>query len=305
MSESIKRGRRAPDVQWTGGIIGMAARPIYLGLGLGHAATLEKSENGGVLTIHAPRGSADVTLDIVIAADGPTLRVRDTTLYAPPATRGSSGRLPVEGPATPSPLPPRPPAEQAAPGPLAAPVAPVVTAKSLEPRLSLQQYASLRAGCMNASPEKLAEVRARFALDEAGDTAEAEAWARKFADPVVFESYRHYFQMFRSTASPGQGTASPAPPKPSPSPSAFKAAPAVPSTQALARVLTLGEHATMTAELAHGSADAIYAKYALGDGAVRAQVLKMCEERLRDAQALQTWKQLHAIALQKIEAVRK
>jgi len=288
-------------------VMGNDARPVYLGLGFGHAATLEKSETGGVVTIRGPRGVAPIVLDISVTQDGATVRLRDSILYAPPASLVPSVRPPVDE-STRSGAP-----STVAATPLSIPVSPVATGPSLEPRLSLQQYASLRASCLSASLEKLVEVRARYGLDEGGDAAEADAWARKFAqDPKLFESYRHYFQLFRSTVSPGQGLAStlgsasstPSS-RPSSTPSRPSASPAVPTTQALARVLTLGQHATMAAELLHSPMEVVYAKYGLIEGEVRTHVLKVCEERLKDPQVLQTWKQLYTIALRNIEAGRK
>jgi hypothetical protein len=167
-------------------------------------------------------------------------------------------------------------------------VAPVLVAWK-EPRLSVQQYASLRAECVATPPERLREVRARFGLDEAMDEAETAAWGRKFAqDTALFQTYKRLFQAFRSTASVAPSTmASRSPSKP------------VMSTAALTRVLSLGEHATMAAELLVLPEEEVYAKHDLADRGVRAEVLRACEQRLQDPSVMETWKKLHAIAVAK------
>jgi hypothetical protein len=76
-------------------------------------------------------------------------------------------------------------------------------------------------------------------------------------------------------------------------------------TAALNRVLTLGEHATMAAELLFLPEETVYEKYDLGDATVRAHVLNICEKRIEDPTALETWKRLHDVALKALRSARK
>ncbi|MGD0530502.1 MAG: hypothetical protein ABSE49_35540, partial [Polyangiaceae bacterium] len=230
----------------------------------------------------------------------------------------------------------------------AAPVAPLA-----EPRLSLQQYASLRAECVG-HPEGVAAVRARYGLDELADDAETEAWGSRFArDSALFDTYKAMFQRYRAMGSTKPPSAPPPPfsappaalrsfpgisvrtPVPSRAPSAPP--PSMPSAQAsvrppssthapssrwpslpleydgsevvptaaLNRVLTLGEHATMAAELLFLPEETVYEKYDLGDATVRAHVLNICEKRIEDPTALETWKRLHDVALKALRSARK
>jgi hypothetical protein len=158
-------------------------------------------------------------------------------------------------------------------------------------------------------------VLARYGLDEAADEVEAAAWGRKFAaDPAVFASYKALFQRYRSgappPAAPGTGS-SPPPPMhpPSNAPPALFAAPAAESnvvpTAALNRVLTLGEHATMSAELLVLPEDTVYAKYDLADPTVRGHVLRICELRLEDPTSRETWKRLNDIAVKELQSRKR
>lgn len=162
----------------------------------------------------------------------------------------------------------------------------------------MQQYAALRAECLTALPERVAEVRGRYGLDEASDAAEVEAWGGRFAsDPQLFESYKRLFQVFRSNAPASPATlASGAPSKPPPS--------NVMSTAALMRVMSLGEHATMTAELLVMPEEQVYAKHDLADRTVRAEVLRACEERLHNPSVMESWQKLHAMAVAKLRQAK-
>jgi hypothetical protein len=161
----------------------------YLGIGFGHAVTLEKSATGAAVIIRGPRGVAPLRLDITVTEAGATVRLRDSILQEPPPSLPTS---------IPPPLREVSRVDTATSGPSS--VLP-------EPRLSLEQYASLRAACVSAEQEKLTEVRSRYALDEAGDAVESDAWARKFSrDLMLFESYRHLFQAYRSTAAQRDAT---------------------------------------------------------------------------------------------------
>jgi hypothetical protein len=260
------------------------ARPV--GIGFSHTATLETTGTGAQLTIRGPRGVVPMVVDVSVTEDGAVVRMRDTVLYD-----AARAPRPAEAPPA-SPAPPVPSLaatlSSGAPASGVSRVAPVAAGSPFAPRLSLQQYASLRAECVSTTADKLAQVRARYSLDQAGDDAEAEAWRLRFAqDPSLFESYKRLFQTYRA------------------GPASRVSGAAVPSTAALTRVLTLGEHATMTAELAQGAPEAVYAKYDLADPKVRAQVLRLCDERLKDPGTLQTFKQLQALAAKKLEAGRR
>ncbi len=80
------------------------------------------------------------------------------------------------------------------PSAVASPAAvPAITAP-----LTMHQYASLRAECINARPEELEGVRARYGLDDVSDAAEVGRWMRKFdEDPALFEQYKKLFQYLR------------------------------------------------------------------------------------------------------------
>jgi hypothetical protein len=218
----------------------------------GHSATLERTQTGATLMIRNPDGDPTVEVEIQMTEQGPALRKRSWS------ARKKLG--------TPSVMPP--------------------VLESTEPRLSIQQYASLRAECVTAPREQLDEVRKRYGLDEPSDEAESRMWSKKFThDPPLFETYKRLFRQFRATPPAG----------------AQPQRAAVP-TQALARILTLGEHATMAAELRFLPEHEVYAKYDLTDAAVRTEVLRMCEARLEKADAMETWRKLHALAVEKLEA---
>jgi hypothetical protein len=238
--------------------------------------------------------------------------------------------------------------------PIAPGIVPVVAAPAAplaEPRLSLQQYASLRAECVDY-PDGVAAVRARYGLDEVTDDAETEAWASRFArDFALFDTYKAMFQRYRTMPSPRPPSTPPpsystspasaqlfpasavrtpvpsrAPSAPPPSMTSAQASVRPPSahapsqwpslplendgsevvpTAALNRVLTLGEHATMAAELQFLPEDTVYAKYDLGDPTVRAHVLRICEKRIEDPTAKETWKRLHDLALKALRSAQK
>jgi hypothetical protein len=217
----------------------------------GHSATLERTETGATLMIRNPDGDPTIEVEIQMTEQGPALRKRSWSARKRASTASS--------------------------------VPPVL--ESAEPRLSIQQYASLRAECVTAPTGRLDEVRKRYGLDEPSDEAESKLWAKKFAqDPALFETYKRLFQQFRAT------------------PPAGARPPQAVMTQSLVRILTLGEHATMAAELRFLPEQEVYAKYDLTDTTVRAEVLRMCEERLQKPTDMDTWKKLHALAIEKLEA---
>jgi hypothetical protein len=194
----------------------LPARPIYLGMGFGHAATLEKSSTGGRVVIRGPRGVAPVILDITVTEARATVRVREEILCTPPSTVTSAPPPAVEV-GTPPAIETRPSTPQSLPVPTPVPArvptlvpvpAPVTSPLATEPaapkrRLTLLEYATLRAACVTASPEQLPALRSRYLLDEASDAVEAQAWSRKFTeDPALFATYKHHFQQFRSRTVP-------------------------------------------------------------------------------------------------------
>jgi hypothetical protein len=61
----------------------------------------------------------------------------------------------------------------------------------------------------------------------------------------------------------------------------------------------------MAAELQFLPEDTVYAKYDLGDPTVRAHVLHICEKRIEDPTANETWKRLHDLALKTLRSVQK
>jgi hypothetical protein len=77
------------------------------------------------------------------------------------------------------------------------------------------------------------------------------------------------------------------------------------ATAALKRILSLGQHAQMAAELLFGSEDAVYAKYGLEDPAIRVQVLRFCEGRLQDPTSRDTYTRLHDMAVKQLREAKK
>ncbi|HEY1692677.1 MAG TPA: hypothetical protein VGG39_10980 [Polyangiaceae bacterium] len=151
------------------------------------------------------------------------------------------------------------------------------------PRLSLRQYASLRAECVG-NPERAGAVRAHYGLSEAGDASETATWNRMFGtDAILFDLYKRLFQQFRSTTD--------APPPPH---------------GAGDRTLTLEQHATFAAELfASTDREAVYRKYGLEDEVLRGDVLRRCEARLTDGTRLETWKRVYALELTRLQSSRR
>jgi hypothetical protein len=239
--------------------------PAIVELAHGHSIAVTRTESGAIVKIQAPDGLPDTEIEVTVATTGTTLRKRTWS----------------------SPSEPPPGARSVPPG-----VLPVGLPASVEPRLSLQQYASLRAECL-AHGDDLHEVRAKYGFDEASDEAEAAAWSRKFArDPVLFDSYKALFQRFRSM-----------PPPPSTNVAARESH--VVPTEALNRILTLGEHATMAAELLFFPEETVYAKYELTDSKVREHVLTICDKRLEDPAQHATWQRLHKLAIAELQPSRK
>jgi hypothetical protein len=235
-----------------------ASNNVAVKLPFGHSATLEPTETGATLMIRGLRGEPALEVEIQMTEAGPSLRKRTWSVKTPAAA----------------------PAVLPAPG-----------EGSGGPRLSVQQYASLRAECVAATPAALAAIRKRYGLDEKSDEAETKAWGKKFAsDSALFDTYKRLFQQYRSSpSSPPAGGATGGS-----SPSVLA------STQALAHQLSLGEHAAMTAELRVRPEAEVYAKYDLADPAVRAEVLRICEARLSDPTTKERWTKLHDLALSKL-----
>jgi hypothetical protein len=237
-------------------------RSIHLDLDFGHALTLEKSATGATLAVRDPSGVSPFVVDIEVTPEGARVRVWGAGHNASPPVRASAW-------------------------------------PSAEPRLSVQQYASLRADCMSVADDELDEVRQRYALDEASEAVETEIWRCKFAEsPALFRTYMTLFRMFRSSEPPTSKSSSP-------SHGDGPLTRCVLSTAAIPRNLTLGEHATLAAELLHLPADEVYAKFGLVDDAVRAEVLDACEARLKDPQTLAQWKRLHAVVVERLKTSAK
>jgi hypothetical protein len=206
-----------------------------------------------------------------------------------------------------------------------------------EPKLSLPQYASYRADCVTR-PDDVDQLRKGYGLDEDSDRAEVDAWGRKFLrEPSLFETYKNLFQRYRAmqasapAATPGAGVpagggaafTAPAPlggagrpagsGAPAPVPAAASSSDAASAasdypmmaTAALKRILSLGQHAQMTAELLFSPEDAVYAKYGLEDAAIRAQVLRFCDGRLQDPTSRDTYTRLHDMAVKQLREAKK
>jgi hypothetical protein len=267
-------------------------------LPFGHSVAVTRTDSGAVLRICAPGAAPDIELEIAVTSAGATLRKRTLSARPPASIPSPASFIPTSSHVVPSSV--APPPASAIPVssnvvPSATSLAPPPLLGASQPRLSVQQYAALRAECLVAAPAGVAEARARFGLDEAGDTAEVEAWGRKFKqDPGLFESYKRLFQVFRNKAPASPSTLASGVPAPMRTPRSE-----VMSTAALHRILPLGEHATMAAELLVMPEDQVYAKHDLADPAVRSEVLRVCEQRLQDPATLKTLEKLHAIAVAK------
>lgn len=128
----------------------------------------------------------------------------------PPSTPTPSGRaggLPFRASAPPPTSVAAPPASVAAPP--ASAIAPPAGAPAARPspsssdatarasRFTVEQFASLTAE-IAVHPAAVAQVRARYGLDEASHRAEAEGWNRRFsADKELYARYGALFQSYR------------------------------------------------------------------------------------------------------------
>jgi hypothetical protein len=135
-----------------------------------------------------------------------------STSPLPPMVPGSSSGLPFRATAAPKPEESAPGAADASSAPAssrasALPFRPVPAAASSAPvgpgprtRLSLEQFASLAAE-IAVAPSRIAEVRARYGLDEASHRREVEAYNQLFSAHqdlyrrfgALFQSYREWF----------------------------------------------------------------------------------------------------------------
>jgi hypothetical protein len=118
------------------------------------------------------------------------------------------------------------------------------------------------------------------------------AWGVIFRQqPALFEDYKVRFQQLRAAR---QST----PPPASAAPKPVTPGRAVPSTAVLMRRISLGDHAAMTAELDAYPAEKvrIYAKYGLSDPDIRAAVLAMSEEDLKNPARREAWERQRKLA---------
>jgi hypothetical protein len=71
-----------------------------------------------------------------------------------------------------------------------------------EPRLSMHQYASLRADMAIASPDRYAAIQSSYGLDAHSDAQEEALWTSRFsANQALFRNYMELFQYFRALKS--------------------------------------------------------------------------------------------------------
>ena len=183
---------------------------------------------------------------------------------------------------------------------------PAPTSGLPQPRLSIEQYAQLRADCV-ADPDRAPTLRRRYGLDEAGDEAETQAWGRRFTmDGALFIAYKSLFRRHRDMQEEGSahGPATPSPAAPAGAGVAAPESPDVVYAVARHRILSLGEHAAMSAELMFLPHDVVYAKYDLADADVRSRVLRVCELRLQDPAARAAWTRLHELQLERLRGSR-
>ncbi len=118
-----------------------------------------------------------------------------------PASTARAGGLPFKAGAQPPSANAPPSSTNAPPGSMRAPPS-TATPSSADPaarasRFTVEQFASLSAE-IAVNPAAVAQVRARYGLDEASHRAEAEAWNRRFsADKELFARYGALFQSYR------------------------------------------------------------------------------------------------------------
>lgn len=144
------------------------------------------------------------TLRMVVNPGGSTQARVLSAAVAPAAARGGDTvfnptrlpMLPFAAPATP-PAAPMPP--MSAPRSAAQPASAARGASTKAPRLTLMEYAALRADILVSSEASRAEVYALFGFTEADDTAEAAAWNARFtADRELFARYMQIFNYLRA-----------------------------------------------------------------------------------------------------------
>lgn len=165
----------------------------------------------------SPSRPAVVDLESTTATGSSPLKDARAAL---PFQSGAAASPPPKPPPPPPP-PPKPPAPPAAPrshppadppgestvygvSPFAAGAAPLPfkstgmgSSPALQPRLTLEQFASLTAE-IAVAPHGAAQIRARYGFDEASHAAEAEAHNRRFsADKPLFERYLALVQQYR------------------------------------------------------------------------------------------------------------
>lgn len=125
-------------------------------------------QSSAELSAPAPAKPRSSTIDLATTA-------APSTAPLPPIVAGSSSVLPFR------------------PAPTAAPPSPAGPAPRT--RLSLEQFASLAAE-IAAAPSRIAEVRARYGLDESSHRREVEAYHQLFS--AHEDLYRHFGALFQS-----------------------------------------------------------------------------------------------------------
>jgi hypothetical protein len=111
---------------------------------------------------------------------------------APPLPMPGAGQVQAPAPVMPS-----------APAPVmpSAP-APVMPAAPYMARLTVQQFASLRAELVTTPEDQHEACRQRYGLDARTWSKEEAEWQRRMADKQVFQQYLQHFQYFRALMAP-------------------------------------------------------------------------------------------------------
>ena len=79
------------------------------------------------------------------------------------------------------------------------PAAPIAPRPLVHPVLTMQQYACLRAECVDARDDAaMKRIHHCYGLDAASDAAEARAWNKRFEDREAFRQYRTLFEYYRA-----------------------------------------------------------------------------------------------------------
>lgn len=185
-----------------------AAPPVPVPLGRG-TLRMVVNPTGSVQARVLSAAVAPISAPIAAPVSAPVAARGGDTVYDP----NQLPMLPAVAPPTPDgPWRPTPVSPSAVIPPMSAPRsaaapsasvasrgAPAAASAPRAPRLTLMEYAALRADVLVSSEESRAEVYALFGFTEADDAAESAAWNARFtADRELFQRYMQLFSYLRA-----------------------------------------------------------------------------------------------------------